>query len=73
MTINIILGIIYYLLAGALFAYCIADKINLIIEYMKEVEDDFKDIPENKLRKNVVKLFIILWPLFAYEFLKKST
>jgi len=75
MVVNILLGIIYYLLAGSLFAYSVADKINLIIDLMKEVDEEgkFKDIPEDKLRKNVVRMFIILWPLFAYKFLKKST
>jgi hypothetical protein len=75
MVVNILLGVIYYLLAGTLFAYSVADKINLIIDLMKEVDEEgkFKDIPEDKLRKNVVRMFIILWPLFAYKFLKKST
>ncbi len=75
MVVNILLGIIYYLLAGSLFAYSVADKIDLIIDLMKEVDEEgkFKDIPEDKLRKNVVRMFIILWPLFAYKFLKKST
>jgi hypothetical protein len=75
MLANILLGIIYYLLTGTLFAYAVADKINLIIDLMKEVDKTgkFKDMPEDKLRKNVVKVLIILWPLFAYKFLKKST
>jgi hypothetical protein len=74
MLANILLGIIYYLLTGTLFAYAVADKINLIIHLMKETDETgkFKDMPENKLRKIVVRAFILLWPLFAYKFLKKS-
>jgi hypothetical protein len=75
MVVNILLGVIYYLLAGSLFAYSVADKINLLIELMKEFDEKgrFKDIPEDKLRKNLVKMFIIFWPLFAYKLAKKSS
>jgi hypothetical protein len=75
MLANILLGVIYYLLTGTVFTYAIADKVNLITNLMKETDENgkFKDIPEDKLRKIVIIVFIILWPLFAYKFLKKST
>ena len=75
MILIILKGIIYYLLIGSLFTFLICGELNDMIDIMKsftEDDDEIFKIPHEKLRKYVIIVFTVLWPVFAYQMSKRN-
>ena len=77
MTVIILRVIIYYLLIGMLFVLSIHRDIDDMIDMIKsfiidEKDEEISKIPPKNLRRYVIIVFIILWPVFAYQISKRN-
>ena len=72
MILLILKVIIYYLVIGALFTLVVCHEIESLADNLKSSDDDFSDIPEKDLQKQVVIMFTLLWPVFAYQISKRD-
>lgn len=74
MIFLIIKIVIYYLLFGMIFAVFMAKYMDDIISGMRFAEEEkLKDMSDDKLRKILVIVLAVLWPVFLYKFLSKKS
>lgn len=74
MIFLIIKIVVYYLLFGMIFALFMARYMDDIISAMRFAEEEkLKDMSDDKLRKILVIVLSVMWPVFLYRFLSKKS
>jgi len=74
MIFLIIKIVVYYLLFGMIFALFMAKYIDDIISGIRFTEEEkLKDMSDDNLRKILVILLSVMWPVLLYQFLSKKS
>jgi len=63
----------WYLVIGTMFIFAMARNIDLIVAALRMTyqDDPKKQLSEKEWKKFILVIFVLFWPLFVYNILKR--
>jgi bacteriorhodopsin len=61
-----------YLLIGFAFALSMSKQIDSIVDSLRSTDNSLSDLPFEKLKRMVINLMILLWPIYFIVMLRRK-